>query len=202
MWRKESHIRICHPLYIKANPEYVGRKVRVLKPDWIRCDDEFILEEWTAEFLIDIVGIDLEARIGHIRFYLDGSDELVDEARVCVRDYERTTTLPDFKFNGKRLGYCGSGYLELGAEGGILECIGGTYFPDELSVTCDMDWLEPIENSPSSRVAGAEYNFRFRVKPNPSNSKRYGKLVFTGADSFHRTVDICQRAGNGYNTTV
>lgn len=199
--RTASPLRVGHPLYIKANPEYVGRKVRVLKPDWIRCDDEFILEEGTVEFLIDIVGIDLEARIGHIRFYLDGSDELVEEARVCVRDYSDTTE-PDFKFNGERPGYDGSGNLALGAEGGILECIGGTSFPDELLVTCDVDWLEPIEDLPSSRGAGVEYNFRFRVKPNPSNSERYGKLVFTGADSFRYTQGIYQHVGAECSTTV
>lgn len=199
--RTANPLRVGHPLYIKANPEYVGRKVRVLKPDWIRCDNEFILEEGTVEFLIDIVGIDLEARIGHIRFYLDGSDELVEEARVCVRDYS-DTTVPDFKFNGERPGSDGSGNLALGAEGGILECIGGTYFPEELSVTCDVDWLEPIEDLPSSRGAGVEYNFRFRVKPNPSNSERYGKLVFTGADSFRYTRGIYQYAGAECSTTV
>ncbi|MDE5689945.1 MAG: hypothetical protein K2I38_04545, partial [Duncaniella sp.] len=154
---------------MKVNPEYAGRKVRVSKPDWINCDEEFILKESQSEFLIDIVGLDTEPRMGFVRFYLDGSDELVDEARVLVDGSGDTTTSPEFKFNGERPGYGEYGYLALGAEGGILECIGGSFYPDELSITFDADWIEPIEeDSPTSRVAAPGYNFKFRVKPNPT----------------------------------
>ncbi|MDE7146946.1 MAG: BACON domain-containing protein, partial [Duncaniella sp.] len=179
--RVANPLPVGHPIYMKVNPEYAGRKVRVSKPDWINCDEEFILKESQSEFLIDIVGLDTEPRMGFVRFYLDGSDELVDEARVLVDGSGDTTTSPEVKFNCERPGYGEYGYLALGAEGGILECIGGSFYPDELSITFDADWIEPIEeDSPTSRVAAPGYNFKFRVKPNPTIETRYCKMIFTG----------------------
>lgn len=181
--RIASPLRVGHPIYMKINPEYVGRKVRVSKPDWINCDEEFIIKDATRsemEFPIDIVSLDTEPRVGFVRFYLDGSDELVDEARICVPEDNNTTSLPGFKFNGERPGYDGSGNVSLGEEGGILECIGGSFYPDELSVTFDVDWIEPIENSSTSRVTAPAYNFKFRVKPNMTGETRYCKMRLTG----------------------
>lgn len=200
--RVANPLPVCHPLYLKANPKYAGRKVRVSKPDWIICDEEFILkDEPETEFFIDIVGIDTEPRMGFVRFYLDGSDELVDEARILVPKEKYTTSLPGFKFNGKRPGYDGSGNIALGGNGGILECIVGTFYPEELSITCDVDWLEPIEDPRTSRVAGAEYNFKFRVKPNPTGDERYGKLILTGR-SYKCQRGFFQHAGDVYTSTV
>lgn len=204
-FRVLNHYKSYPEISVQANPDYVGRKVKVTKPDWVKCDEEFVLKDGVSEFLADIVVDASESRIGYVNFYLEGSDELVDRVRIDTpKSYSSssTTRTPEFRFNGGRPGYDGSGNLALGAEGGILECIGGTSFPDELLVTCDVDWLEPIEDLPSSRGAGVEYNFRFRVKPNPSNSERYGKLVFTGADSFRYTQGIYQHAGAECSTTV
>lgn len=191
-----------HPISLKVNPEYAGRKVRVSKPDWINCDEEFILKESQSEFLIDIVGLDTEPRMGFVRFYLDGSDELVDEARVLVRRNVETTTSPEIKFNGERPGYGEYGYLHLGSEGGILECIGGSFYPDELSITFDADWIEPIEeDSPTSRVAAPGYNFKFRVKPNYTGETRYCKMRFTGHSCVNEKGFI-QRSADVYTSTV
>lgn len=167
-------------LEIKTNPNYVGRKVRVSKPDWVRCEDEFILEDHVFEFPIDIINADSDPKVGNMYFTLEGDTQPTEEVRIAVPPLNETSL--HYDFNGERPGYDGDGNISLAPEGGILRFRGATLYPDELSVSVDVDWLEPMENTPASRVAGTEIDIAFRVKPNHSGAERYGTITFIGHD--------------------